>query len=115
MERTKKTITVEIPVEFWAREDVKIPPLDNLSAFIYWQLTNYNDGRYPFSVEMFERGFTEVVKHSFIELVNKLCNIKFADERTPDGSLRSYIEAEKIWQKISVSIGDEDKIKVKME
>ena len=44
MQVYKKTVSLDIPMEFWF-EDEELPELDGLEIYIKRVLTNYEDGR----------------------------------------------------------------------
>lgn len=118
MNRVNKLITIEVPIEFWADENVQIPDLTGVPECTRRYMTYYEDGRYPFSAEMFDRALCECLKAGLFRAAHQIFDQKYGNERIyhweGSSTLRSYAEAEALIPKISVCVGDEDKIKVSM-
>jgi len=57
--------------------DINLSQLDGITAkdierHLYYLLTDYNDGRYPFDVELFSNGLRRCIKRAVIQAVEEV-------------------------------------------
>lgn len=118
---TPYLLTITVPVEITPVEGVTPA---KIASVLQWILTNWSDGRYPFSSELITHGLTLALRRAVEEAVSEVEGQKFGGETVPyfdangieNGATAKWlITTEKIMQKVQTGLGDMDRTEVTIQ
>lgn len=102
--RRDYTVTLTFKAHTW---DGKVDP--DIATQMSNVFQNWNDGRYPFDVEMVQNGIEQIIKQAMYQSCQKRADEKYGNEMLPtkndkgevNGEIsRSYLEAQKEYDKL---------------